>query len=71
MVIKDIQSFFEASYDSMVFDWMMMVVSPFLTLLEVVVIVRVTLQPVRAILPQATMPAIATISIIFFIFGEF
>ena len=30
------QSFLLASYDSMVFDWMMMVVSPFLTLLEVV-----------------------------------
>ena len=55
----------------MVFDWMMMVVSPFLTLEEVVVMVRVTLHEVRAILPQATMPAIATISIIFFIISSF
>ena len=33
----------------MVFDWMMMVVSPFLTLEEVVVIVRVTLHEVSTV----------------------
>ena len=39
-------SLFEASYDSMVFDCMITVVSPRLTLLEVVVTVRVTLHAV-------------------------
>ena len=39
-------SLFEASYDSMVFDCMITVVSPRLTLLEVVVMVRVTLHAV-------------------------
>ena len=39
-------SLFEASYDSMVFDCIITVVSPRLTLLEVVVTVRVTLQAV-------------------------
>ena len=39
-------SLFEASYDSIVFDCMITVVSPRLTLLEVVVTVRVTLQEV-------------------------
>ena len=39
-------SLFEASYDSMVLLYMIMVVSPRLTLLEVVVTVRVTLQEV-------------------------
>ena len=39
-------SLFEASYDSIVFDCMITVVSPRLTLLEVVVTVRVTLHAV-------------------------
>ena len=39
-------SLFEASYCSIVFDCMITVVSPRLTLLEVVVTVRVTLQEV-------------------------
>ena len=39
---------FEASYDSIVFDCMITVVSPRLTLLDVVVTVRVTLQEVRS-----------------------
>ena len=41
-------SLFEASYDSIVFDCMITVVSPRLTLLEVVVTVRVTLQAVMS-----------------------
>ena len=41
-------SLFEASYDSMVLLCMITVVSPRLTLLEVVVTVRVTLQEVRS-----------------------
>ena len=59
MVIKDIQSFFEASYDSIVFDWMMMVVSPFLTLLEVVVMVRVTLHEVSTVAAPIIIRAMA------------
>ena len=43
----------------MVFDWMMMVVSPFLTLLEVVVIVRVTLHEVSTVAAPIIIRAIA------------
>ena len=38
----------------MVFDWMITVVSPRCMLLDVVVTVRVTLQPVRAIVAIMT-----------------
>ena len=51
---RGVHSFFEASYCSMVLVCMTQVVSPFCTYWLVVVIVRVTLQLVRAQMPTAT-----------------
>ena len=62
-------NFLLASYCSMVFDWMITVVSPRLMLEEVVVMVRVTLQLVSTV--ASPMITSATIVVIIFRIKDF